>query len=773
MAQQPILHGFSRREAVLGDHRLRGVGLCRELSAATDAWLAGVFESAVHDVAPSKAVALVALGGYGRAELAPFSDLDLLLLHAGERSIDELARRIWYPVWDAGIKLGHSVATPKQVLQLASSELDTATALLHMRRIAGDAQLVERLHDSATSTWRTRGRARLRELHRRVVERQQANGEVAFLLEPNLKEGYGGLCDVHSIAWAEAAGLQVSKEDRAALDAGQDVLVSVRVALHRHTRRAGEVLHLEDQDAVARACGYRTADALMAAISAAGRTIAWVTDEVWGRVEVEQAPHPPPRLVAPGVELRRGEVHLTDSADPAADPTLVLRVGAAAARLGVRIDREALDRLAELGASFPTPWPAGAVDELVALLLTGHQAIPVLEALDQRGLMVKLLPEWAPVRSRPQRNAYHRFTVDRHLWEATANAAELAERVRRPDLLVLGALLHDLGKGYPGDHTDAGMALVRRIGPRLGLPPEDVEVLVALVQHHLLLPDVATRRDLSDRSTISAVAAAVGSAGVLDLLHALTEADSLATGPSAWGSWKAELVEDLVDRVRVVVGGGDVRDAVWRLFPSPEVLATMAEGRTEVSVTDDRITVVTPDRPGTFSRIAGVLTLHGLGVLDAQAHSDEGGMAASQFRVAVPAHGIDWQPIETNMRRALGGELAIEARLAERAATYRGGRRSSAGDLAPPRVVVDDEASSNASVVEVRAPDRVGVLYRVTKALAELGLDIRHAKVQTLGDEVVDSFYVRTWAGDKLTDPFHRAELERALLHALSDQIGP
>ncbi len=387
--------------------------------------------------------------------------------------------------------------------------------------------------------------------------------------------------------------------------------------------------------------------------------------------------------------------------------------------------------------------------------------------------MVKLLPEWAPVRSRPQRNAYHRFTVDRHLWEATANAAELAERVRRPDLLVLGALLHDLGKGYPGDHTDAGMALVRRIGPRLGLPPEDVEVLVALVQHHLLLPDVATRRDLSDRSTISAVAAAVGSAGVLDLLHALTEADSLATGPSAWGSWKAELVEDLVDRVRVVVGGGDVRDAVWRLFPSPEVLATMAEGRTEVSVTDDRITVVTPDRPGTFSRIAGVLTLHGLGVLDAQAHSDEGGMAASQFRVAVPAHGIDWQPIETNMRRALGGELAIEARLAERAATYRGGRRSSAGDLAPPRVVVDDEASSNASVVEVRAPDRVGVLYRVTKALAELGLDIRHAKVQTLGDEVVDSFYVRTWAGDKLTDPFHRAELERALLHALSDQIGP
>ena len=193
----------------------------------------------------------------------------------------------------------------------------------------------------------------------------------------------------------------------------------------------------------------------------------------------------------------------------------------------------------------------------------------MLEALDQRGILVRLLPEWQPVRSRPQRNAYHRFTVDRHLWEAAANAAALADRVDRPDLLVLGALFHDLGKGYPGDHTDAGHgARAATSGPALGLAAADVDTLVRMVQHHLLLPDVAVRRDLTDPATIRKVADAVGDVETLDLLHALTEADSLATGPSAWGSWKAQLVADLVDRTRPVLDGADVRATAPRRSPT-------------------------------------------------------------------------------------------------------------------------------------------------------------------------------------------------------------
>jgi [protein-PII] uridylyltransferase len=691
-----------------------------------------------------------------------------MLIHDGAKNIDDLASKIWYPIWDSGLKLGHSVCTVKQATELAKSELDAATALLSVRLLAGDESLANELSIEGVKTWKAGASNRLPQLMQRVRDRQQDSGEVAFLLEPNLKEGYGGLRDIHALIWAEAAGVEISRSDRDALDAGRDVLMAVRVALHRHVGRAVEVMHLEDQDAVASLCGYRNADALVAALSNAGRSVSWVGDEVWARVASAKTKPVADQLLAPGVILHLGEIHLDETVDPATDPTLLLRVAASAARHKARIDRPTLDRLAQSCPPMPSPWPVGAIDDFVGLLLTAHDAIPVLEALDQRGLWVKVLPEWAPNRSKPQRNAYHRFTVDRHLWEATANAATWADRVARPDLLVLGALFHDIGKGYPGDHTEVGVTMVERIGPRLGLNADDTQMICAMVKHHLLLPDVATRRDLADSATIMMVAEEVKTPLVLDLLHGLTEADSLATGTAAWGTWKAELVSDLVRRVHLVLGGAEVEEAQWRLFPDAEVLEMMAGGVVTFGLSDDSVTVVSPDRPGTFSRVAGVLALHGLGVLGAQAHSDEQGMAASQFRVIVPSHGpIEWQPIVQNLTRALNGELAIEARMAERAKTYRRKRRS-AGELAPPRVTFFDEASSNATVIEVRAPDQHGILHRVTKAMAEVGLDIRHATVQTIGDEVVDAFYVRTSGGSKLTDKFHRQEVERAILFSLA-----
>ena len=759
---------MERRQQVLADTKLRGVRLTHALCEATDEWIREVWTSAFEAVKVSKRVALVAVGGYGRGELAPYSDLDIMLIHDGEKKIDDLASKIWYPIWDSGLKLGHSVCTVKQATELAKSELDAATALLSVRLLAGDESLANELSIEGVKTWKAGASNRLPQLMQRVRDRQQDNGEVAFLLEPNLKEGYGGLRDIHALIWAEAAGVAISRSDRDALDAGRDVLMAVRVALHRHVGRAVEVMHLEDQDAVASLCGYRNADALVAALSNAGRSVSWVGDEVWARVAAAKTKPVADQLLAPGVILHLGEIHLEETVDPATDPTLLLRVAASAARHKARIDRPTLDRLAQSCPPMPSPWPVGAIDDFVGLLLTAHDAIPVLEALDQRGLWVKVLPEWAPNRSKPQRNAYHRFTVDRHLWEATANAATWADRVARPDLLVLGALFHDIGKGYPGDHTEVGVAMVEKIGPRLGLNADDTQMICAMVKHHLLLPDVATRRDLADSATIMMVADEVKTPLVLDLLHGLTEADSLATGTAAWGTWKAELVSDLVRRVHLVLGGAEVEEAQWRLFPDAEVLEMMAGGTVTFGLSDDSVTVVSPDRPGTFSRVAGVLALHGLGVLGAQAHSDEQGMAASQFRVIVPSHGpIEWQPIVQNLTRALNGELAIEARMAERAKTYRRKRRS-AGELAPPRVTFFDEASSNATVIEVRAPDQHGILHRVTKAMAEVGLDIRHATVQTIGDEVVDAFYVRTSSGSKLTDKFHRQEVERAILFSLA-----
>jgi [protein-PII] uridylyltransferase len=771
VSKQDVADAYQGRLDALSDTTVDGRAFCNRLAAATDAWIDALVAQAQDASPDAPRFAIVAVGGYGRGELSPHSDLDVLLVHTSASSrLEEVAAAIWYPIWDAGIKLGHAVRSLDEQIALAKDDLDTATALLTARPIAGDEQLGAEVVEAGRRIFAKRKKRWLQALQRRVRERQTGAGDVAYILEPDIKDGHGGIRDAQSLWWAACGGLALAEDDNVTLNECYDVLLDVRVALHRATRRPGDTLRLEDQDAVAAVAGAADANVLMAQVAAAGRTVAWIADETWGRVGKTSGGSP--LEVAPGVMLLDGEMELAVDADPVTDPTYVLRIATAAARHEARIGRRSLDRLTELVPQWPERWPVGAIHELVGLLLEGHRAIPVLETLDQRGLITRLLPEWEPVRSRPQRNAYHRFTVDRHLWEAAANAAGLVNMVGRPDLLVLGALFHDLGKGYPGDHTEVGMELVRHLGPRLGLPGRDVDILVLMVEHHLLLPDVAVRRDLSDPATIEFVADRVHDLERLNLLHALTIADSEATGPSAWGGWKEELVRDLVNRVAHVIGGGDVSEATWTLFPDAATVALMATNDHHVSCADDRLTIVYRDTPGSFSRIAGVLSLHGLDVVTARAHSDEPhlgrvSMGASEFRVEVPVGGIDWAPIEHDLERALKGQLAIEPRLAERARTYRRQRATQAADPAPPRVTFHDEASSDATVLEVRCPTRIGILYRITRALSSVGLDIRHATVQTVGLDVVDTFYVRNWAGDLVTDPFHRGEVERAVLHAI------
>ena len=761
---------MTSRAEVIADLSLGGIAACNALSDVTDAWLVEIFNAATAGEKKRDDIVLIAVGGYGRRELSPHSDLDILLVHKSVKNIGDIASKMWYPIWDASVKLGHAVRTPKETIQLCSTDLDTSTALVTARVIAGNQKLGNELISEASSSWKKNGRQWLVQLHRRIIERYAKDGEVAFLLEPNLKEGLGGLRDIHALQWAVDAGLELSSDDRRQLTRCNDILLRVRVALHRHVGRASEILRLEDQAPVAPMAGYATDDQLMAAIAEVGREVAWIADEAWAQLDPPADRSPIAQPLAPGVHLLNGEIHLDDAVNVADDPTLLLRVATAAARLGARIDRASLNRLGESSPQWPDPWPAGASDDLVALLLEGEAAIPVLESLDQRNLLVRVLPEWASVRSKPQRNAFHRYTVDRHLWQTVANAAELVHRVARPDLLVLAALFHDLGKGYPGDHTEVGIELFAEIGTRMGMSESDQRIISLLIEHHLLLADTATRRDLSDDATITMVAGHLQSTVVLDLLHALTQADSLATGPSAWSDWKAELVALLVERARHVLGGGDMTEVMWRLFPDASVLELMASGEIAIRTQPDRVTVVSPDKPGTFSRVAGVLSLYNMDVLGAEAHSDEQGMAASEFRVSSQHGDIDWEPIENNLRLALSGRLALDSRLADRAANARPRRATSALAPAAPTVRFDDSASSNATFLEVRAPDMVGVLHRITKAIADCGLDIRHARVLTLGNEVVDSFYVREPNGGRINDEAYKNEISRAILHSLGEK---
>jgi [protein-PII] uridylyltransferase len=373
--------------------------------------------------------------------------------------------------------------------------------------------------------------------------------------------------------------------------------------------------------------------------------------------------------------------------------------------------------------------------------------------LDQHGLFVRLIPEWAAVRNKPQRNAYHRFTVDRHLLEAAALAAELTGQVERPDLLLVGALLHDVGKGYPGDHTTVGMEVVHDVATRMGFAPDDVTVLVDLVRHHLLLPDTATRRDLDDPTTIARVADAAGDPVTLHLLGALTEADSRATGPSAWGPWKAGLVADLVERTdKVLLGETEPAGPDPILAANRDLMDEVRQsGLPAVSLQPPHVIVAAPDRRGMFSSVAGVLALNGMNVRAANV-SGEDGVAVEVFTVEmIRGSWPDTLKLRADLVAVLSDRVAIGERLSERERVYPVRRRTAAHGL-DSDVSIDNDASETATVLEVRAPDEIGLLHRITRALFEADLDVVSARVSTLGDMVVDAFYVRESDGAKVLD---------------------
>ena len=508
----------------------------------------------------------------------------------------------------------------------------------------------------------------------------------------------------------------------------------------------------------------------MRRVAAAARTIRWHLGDAMRAVRATiVGPRGPRHDAAPTSRSGAASCSATArsplraDAMPAADAGLVLAVAARAAYDGFPIARATLARLGAEAAELDGPWTTDQRDALVSLLDAGDPSIDVFETLDQHNLVTRVLPEWRTVRNRPQRNAFHRFTVDRHLVECAVRASRLTRRVHRPDLLLVAAWLHDLGKGSPGDHVDAGVELMRTISTRMGFDPADVDTLTELVRHHLLLASIATSRDLDDPATIEAVAATVGTVERLDLLHALTEADSLATGEAAWSPWKARLVQTLVDRVRAALGG-EQRPVRPPAPASDQELAARAGGDLLVEGSDRSVVIAAPDQPRLFSRVVGVLGLSGQDVRAARARSTDDGTAISEFDIE-PAFGEppDWTAFEVDLRRALRGRIAIDARLAERAARYARLHRPSAAAPPETRVIVDNDASPDATFVEVRTADGIGVLYGIARTFADLQLDIRHAKVDTMGHEVVDSFYLVTEDGEKLVEPELVGELETAI----------
>ncbi|GAB7104724.1 [protein-PII] uridylyltransferase [Streptomyces phaeofaciens JCM 4814] len=758
------------------------------LSELTDEWLAGLFTAGTEEL---KGVSLVAVGGYGRGELSPRSDLDLLLLHDGSdgKAVAALADRLWYPVWDLGLALDHSVRTPAEARKTAAEDLKVQLGLLDARHLAGDLGLTSGLRTSVLADWRNQAPKRLPELQELCAERAERQGELQYLLEPDLKEARGGLRDATALRAVAASWL--ADAPREGLDDARRRLLDVRDALHLATGRATDRLALQEQDQVAAELGLLDADTLLRQVYEAARVIAYASDVTWrevGRVLRSRAVRPRLRAMlgggkpvtersplAEGVVEQDGEVVLARAARPERDPVLPLRAAAAAAQAGLPLSLHAVRRLATTVRPLPTPWPAEAREQLVTLLGSGRPTIEVWEALEAEGLITRLLPDWERVRCRPQRNAVHIWTVDRHLIETAVRASEFTRRVSRPDLLLVAALLHDIGKGWPGDHSVAGEIIAKDVAARIGFDRADVAVLSTLVRHHLLLVETATRRDLEDPATVRSVAEAVGSPGTLELLHALTEADALATGPAAWSSWRGSLVADLVKRVAAVLAG-DEPDEPAAVAPTAEqerlaieavatgspVLALRAqtEPPTEEQPSGDpeplgvELLIAVPDQEGVLPAVAGVLAMHRLTVRTAELRAldlpdgVEGSVLLLNWRVAAEYGSLPQAArLRADLVRALDGSLDIAGRLAERDAAYPRRR----GVIAPAaRVTVAPAASRHATVIEVRAQDAPALLFRIGSALDDAGVRVRSMHVSTLGANAVDAFYVTGAPGTPL-----------------------
>jgi [protein-PII] uridylyltransferase len=763
------LSAASRQLLSGGSRQLDSAALRDALLDLHEFWL--TTKAAEIGITPTSGFAIVATGGLGRGELLPFSDLDLTLLHdnVDPDIVGQVAEKLWYPLWDANIRLDHSVRTVPEALQVAGEDISAGLAMLEARHIAGDSDMSSLLIGGARRQWRTGIGSRFDELVEHTHARWQRSGQIAHRAEPDLKCGRGGLRDVqllNALAIAQLADVYPSRSlvsPTGSLGGAHLALLNVRTELHRVSGRGRELLLAQHADEIGAALRIGDRFDLARMLSDAARTVSYYVDaglrtaaNALPRRGLAALRRPVRRPLDEGVIEFAGEVILARDAKPERDPGLILRVAAASATTGLPLSASTLSRLADSAPELRTPWPRQALKDLLVMLAAGPTTVATIEALDRTGLWGRLFPEWGAVRDLPPRDVVHIWTVDRHLVETVSRASAFTTRVSRPDLFVLGALVHDIGKGRGGDHSVIGAELATQIGTRLGLWPSDIEVLSKVVRYHLLLPDTATRRDLQDPNTIASVVDALGGDPVLlELLHALAEADSLATGPGVWGDWKASLIGDLVRRCRLVMAGEPLPhpDPI-----DPRYLSLAAEVGVHVELTPGdsphiyNVTMIAPDRRGLLSKAAGVLALNSLRVHSASVGGHEG--SAINTFVVSPHFGSP--PAAELLRQqfilALDGELDVIGSLERRdrdtvhTGTTRAGEVLAAVPVnhaqAPPRILWYDDTAPGQLIVEIRTIDRAGLLAILTAVFERSGADIAWAKVATLGSSVVDAFCI-------------------------------
>jgi [protein-PII] uridylyltransferase len=710
----------------------------------------------------SKGVSVAAVGGYGRGELSPGSDLDILILHRNKSDSDllEVTNTLLYPLWDQGFKVDHSVRTIAQNRDTAEKDLRVILGLLDIRLVAGDADLVAAAQSDAIHLWRKSASSYLPELKESMKLRHERSGELAYLLEPDLKEARGGLRDINSIRAIALSGLLVPSIER--ISTAESTILRIRDSLHTITGNSKDRLYFQEQDKIAEHLAYVDADALMADLAKSARSVDYILSSIWHSVEHRGKDRAGRFLkkirstqLSPEISISHQEVVLSIDAPVTTDSTLAFKVAAAAAQVGLPLSLDTCLRLGEGAPSVSTPWPRVARENFISLIGGGQSMIAVWEAFEQEGIITSWFPEWKVVSSLPQRNVLHRHTVDRHMVETVVHASALTRMVHRPDLLLFASLFHDIGKGSQEDHSTLGAQLIVPIAARVGFDTQDQETLKTLVEHHLLLSATATRRDLDDPVTIASVLALIPDLETLELLHALSIADGEATGKAAWSEWKAGLVADLVDRVRSAM----VDDTI---APQPELTEKQKEiaatGELTISVQkrehDYLIDIVIPDRSGLLSLVSGVLNVLRLDVRSARTKTVTD-CAVMQWVVIADPHAPE--VTETLLKKqillAIEDSRALAERIQSRINAY-----ATLPSIPVPAPVVETftDGATDATIIEIRTHDRPALLFNIGDVITQCNVDIRSAIVTTLGAEAIDTLYLREFGGGALSN--HRVE---------------
>lgn len=820
-----------------------GNQLAFEQTTMTDVALASIFEEALSFTRKrGSSLALIALGGYGRRELCPQSDLDVVIAYEGRwKGLNEIASAVWYPLWDAGFKLGHAVRTVRETAAAASTKLDMLTAHLDARHIAGDPEIVVRLGGKIRELVEKRAKPFAAELLDDRKKRVQKPDRQWGALEPELKQGVGGLRDFQTIGWLGRALNCGSLDDMAAtgmlardepgiLESAKGQLIAARFALHATGQRSGDRLTLDRQEIVAGLLGEESVASLMSKIHLAMRDISQILRAVRlascqdGPTITTGKPHDVAGAIKPFTDLA---MTATDEGlEPITGLGLSESGGGWISSQGRSLLREWAN--ANIAAGEHLKWTDEARNSMRELLSAGAGAGPALAAMASTEVLSAIFPELNGSRGLTHHNPYHRSTVDSHQFtlmsvcregdpDTPGPAIAYDARLELGDDLAshLAFLYHDAGKGQGGDHSEVGAELAEEAARRIGLTPEDAARASRIVRHHLLLPDFATRRDLADPDVATEVARRAVDAQTLRALYVLTVADSRATGPSAWSAWKGGLVRSLyLAALESMEGGaeaavraldlriealrdrfsdrsahperGQALDALIGAAPRSflasadmETLDTcLALIETRPAIDEIRMhtrplgrgvyemVISTPDRPWLLNRIAGILTLNNFSILGAALITTNDGVAVDivtvEHKYESEIESVRWEKLRRETGNALLGRIAVGHRLKRRLTDTSHSNESGPGvdDL---RLVIDNDASADCTVIELHARDQEGFLYEATRVLADLGLDIHLAKIATMGRDVVDVFYVKDALGDKVTDLDHLAEIKDSL----------